>query len=203
MEARLARVISFLFHPLVIPTLVLLMVQHSDVFVHRPVAAVYQWLLAGIVFLITFVMPLALTWLLYKLGIIRSAYLNEREERAFPIMTIALFYYVTYYIFRGTHLSAIFTFYMLGATLLAILGLGISFFHKISLHMMAAGSLTGLFLGLTLNFGIDFRAEIPATILLAGVIGFARLKAGTHRTAEIYTGYTLGVVTITGLMLLL
>jgi hypothetical protein len=45
--------------------------------------------------------------------------------------------------------------------------------------------------------------EVPATILLAGVIGYARLKSDSHEPAEIYSGFAMGVVVMTLLMILL
>ena len=157
----------------------------------------------GIVLLTTFCIPLVLTWLLYRLRLISSFYLVNKEERIYPILSVSVFYYVTYYLLRGTHISTIFSYYMLGATLLAILTLIINFYLKISLHMIGAGSFTGLFLGLSLNFGINLNAEILSGIILAGIIGFARLKSNSHKPAEIYSGFALGAVTMTLLMIFL
>ena len=69
--------------------------------------------------------------------------------------------------------------------------------------MVGAGSFTGLFLGLSLNFGINLNTEIFSGILLAGIIGFARLKSNSHQPAEIYTGFMTGVVVMTILITLL
>ena len=203
METKIAKGISYLFHPLLIPTYTLLLLQNIDIFVSHPVPVTYQRLLLGIVFLTTFLFPLALTWFLYRLRLISSLFLSGREERIYPILSISVFYYITYYLLRGTHISIIFSYYMLGATLLAIMSLIINFYRKISLHMIGAGSITGLFLGLSLNFGVNFTVEVVAGIMLAGIIGYARLKSNSHDPAEIYSGFALGVVIMTLLMILL
>jgi hypothetical protein len=127
----------------------------------------------------------------------------KKEERAYPILAITVFYYVTYFLLKGVHVSTLFNYYMLGATLLGILALGVNFFTKISLHMIAAGSITGLFIGLTLNVGIDMSLEAILTILLAGVIGFARIKTGSHRPVDVYAGYGMGATVMTVLIVLL
>jgi hypothetical protein len=203
MENKIARGISYIFHPLLIPSYTLLLLLNIDIFVTHPVPLSYQRILVSIVFLTTFFIPLVLTWFLYRLGLITSFFIANREERIYPIMAISVFYYITYYLLRGAHISTIFCYFMLGATLLSILSLIINFYRKISLHMIGAGSVTGLFLGLSLNFGINFTLEIVAGIMLAGFIGYARLKSNSHQPAEIYSGFAMGVVTMTLLILLL
>jgi hypothetical protein len=203
METKLARGISYLFHPLLIPTYLLLVLLNFDVFVTQSVPFYYRLILAGVVFLTTFIFPLTFTLLLYRLQLISSWQLIRKEERIFPILAIAVFYYVTYYLLKGIHFSSIFSYYMLGATLLAVLSLVVNFYRKISLHMVAAGSFTGLFLGLSLNFGVNFNTEIFSGILLAGIIGYARLLSDTHKPSEIYAGFGLGAIIMSALMILI
>ena len=126
-----------------------------------------------------------------------------KEDRTYPILIISLFYYLTYFLLRGIHLTTIFNYYMLGATLLAILSLTVNFYQKISLHTIGIGSITGLFLGLSLNFGINLNTEIFSGILLAGIIGYARLRLNAHQPAEIYSGFAMGAVVMSVLMVLL
>ena len=203
METKIARGISYIFHPLLIPSYTLLLLLNLDIFISHPVPVSYKKILMGIVLLTTFIFPLFFTWFLYRLRVVSSFFLGNKEERIYPILTVSVFYYVTYYLLRGTHISTIFSYYMLGATLLAILTLIINFYRKISLHMIGAGSVTGLFLGLSLNFGINFNAELLSCIMLAGMIGFARLKSNSHDPAEIYSGFAMGAATMTLLMILL
>jgi hypothetical protein len=200
METKLSRGLSFLFHPLLMPAYVLLMLFNLDGFIARSLPFSYKMILLGVVILTTVLFPLFLTWMLYRLKIISSMFIPRREERVYPILAIAVFYYITYFLLSGIHISNIFSYYMLGATLLATLVLMVNFYMKISLHMVGIGSFTGLFLGLSLNFGISLNTEIIAGILLAGIIGFARLKSGSHQPADIYTGFLTGVVVMTLLL---
>ncbi len=202
-ESKLARVISWLFHPLMMPLYILLLLLNHPGFMPLPLVFYYKMALIGVVVLTTMLFPLFFTWMLCRLGIISSIFMNTKEDRIFPILAISVFYYITYFLLRGIHISTIFSYYMLGATLLAILSLIITFSRKISLHTIAIGSCTGLFLGLSLNFGINLMTEIYVSILLAGIVGFARLKANSHQPAEIYSGFVMGVVVMTTLMILL
>lgn len=202
-ETRLARIISYLFHPLLMPLYILLLLLNLSTFLSRSLPFPYKMALTGVVILTTILFPLFLTWMLLRLRIITSLFMDKMEERTFPILAISVFYYLTYFLLRGIHISVIFSYYMLGATLLAILSLVVNFYRKVSLHMIAAGSFTGLFLGLSLNFGINLNIAILAGILLGGIIGFARLKSNSHQPAEIYSGYAMGVLVMTVLMTLL
>lgn len=203
METKLARGISYIFHPLLIPTYILLVLLNLNDFISHSVPFSYRLILSGVVFLTTFIFPLILNWLLYRLELVTSFFLVRKEERIYSILAISIFYYVTYSLLKGIHISTIFSFYMLGATLLAILSLVVNFYRKISLHMIAAGSFTGLFLGLSLNFGINFNTEVFTSIILAGIIGYARLKSNTHKPAEIYSGFAMGAIVMTLLIILL
>ena len=203
MQTIIARGISYVFHPLLIPTYTLLLLLNLDAFSAHLIPASYKLILLGVVMLTTFIIPAGLTWFLFRLGMISSVFLGTREERTYPVLSVAVFYYVCYYMLRGAHISAIFNYYMLGATLLAVIALIINFSRKISLHMIGAGSLTGLFLGLSLNFGINLTPELITAILLAGFIGYARLKSNSHEPPEIYSGYLLGVLTMALMMILI
>ncbi len=203
METKIARGISYVFHPLLIPCYTLLLLLNIDTLVSRSIPFSYQMILMGVVLLTTLLIPLVLTWFLYKLRLISSFFLVTKEERIYPILSISVFYYATWYMLKGIPFSTIFSYYMLGATLLTILSLIITFYRKISLHMIGAGGFTGLFLGLSLNFGLNFNAEVLTGIMLSGIIGFARLKSNSHDPAEIYSGFFMGVVTMTLLMILL
>jgi membrane-associated phospholipid phosphatase len=125
-----------------------------------------------------------------------------KEERIYLLLVMAVFYCVTYYLLKGIHLLLIFNYFMLGAAMLAILSAIISYYRKISLHMLAAGSTVGLFTGLSLNYGIMFTSEILICVFLSGLIGFARLRTESHTPGEVYAGFILGSALMTSLVFL-
>jgi len=203
MEMKIARMISYLFHPLLMPCYILIILLNLDSIASLSVPLTYKLTLTGVVLLMTVILPLLFTWLLMKVQYITSIFITTKEERVYPILSIAIFYYATYYLLKEVHISAIFSYYMLGATLVAILALIINFYRKISLHMLGIGSFTGLFLGLSLNFGINFTTEIITGILLAGVIGYSRLKPNAHQPSDVYSGFLTGAVVLALLLFLL
>jgi hypothetical protein len=88
---------------------------------------------------------------------------------------------------------------MLGSTFLTILALIISFYRKISLHMIGIGGMLGLLVGLSLDLGLDMTWFIVAAIILGGFLGFARIQSNSHKPSDIYSGFLVGA----GVMFLL
>jgi hypothetical protein len=60
--------------------------------------------------------------------------------------------------------------------------------------MIGWGGLTGLILILSLKFNSNLMFFLITSILMSGLIGFARLKLEEHSPAQIYTGYLMGIV---------
>ena len=202
MQNLLARVISYLLHPLLIPVYVLLLVLNTSDTSNLMIPFSYKITLFGMVALTTVLFPLFLTFLLFRFRLISSIYVDQREERVYLILAVAIFYYLTYYLLKGVSLSIIFNYFMLGSALLALVTLILNFYFKVSLHMIGVGSLCGLLLGISIKYGV--RAEIPLylSILASGITGFARLELNAHRPSEIYWGYFLGVTGMALMMLL-
>jgi len=203
MQITIARFLIFLFHPLLMPLYVLLILLYQVSFFSLMIPAIYMALIIALVILSTVLFPLFVIYLLYRTKIITAFFRISREERTYPILCAAIFYYLTYYLFKEIHFSGIFSYYMLGSTLLALIALILNFYHKISLYLISIGGFTGLFLGLSLNLGTDFSFYIFTGILLSGLLGFARLKMNAHHPAEIYSGFLLGVSIMSVLMSLL
>ncbi len=202
-NVNFSRGISYLFHPLLMPVYIISILLNTPALFSFGIPLHLKLLLAGVTLLTTLLFPLAITILLLRTKIISTVFMEKREERVYPILAVAVFYYVTYYLLKGILVSTIFSYYMLGATLLAICSLVINFYSKISLHMIGMGSLVGLFVGLTLNFGLDFHLQVITGILLSGLVGYARLKSNAHRPAEIYSGFAMGALVISFLVILL
>jgi hypothetical protein len=202
-ENTITRGLSCIFHPLLMPVYVLLVLLNTGSLYNFEIPLHLKLILTGITVLTTILFPLAITFILLRVKVISSLFMEKREERVYPILAAAVFYYVTYYLLKGMQVSMIFSFYMLGATFLSICSLVINFYNKISLHMIAMGSFVGLFVGLTLNFGLNFNIQVVAGILVSGLAGYARLKANAHQPAEIYSGFLMGAVVISLLVFLL
>ena len=194
MENRFVRIISYLFHPLFIPTYIILLLISLPYYVASLLPPLSKLILAGTVVTMTVFIPLIFTAFMHRRKIIQSFFLETREERIYPLLTIAVSYYITYYILKGYPVSSLFSYYMLGSTFLAVLALIVSFYSKISLHMIGIGSFLGLMLGMALNFSFDLFWPVILLIVVSGLLGYARLKTNSHKPSEVYSGFLAGAL---------
>jgi len=199
MEEKIARMFTIVFHPLFVPFYMLLILLNVNTFFAMMIPVKAKLLLTGLVFLTTILLPLLIVFLLYRLKLVKSFYLESREERIYPLLAAAVFYYLTYYMLKSFPISFIFSYYMLGSTFLTILAMIISFYRKISLHMMGIGGMLGLLMGLSLNLNLDLTWFVISVIVLGGFLGFARIQSNSHKPSEIYSGFLVGA----GVMFLL
>ena len=198
----LARIISGLFHPVLMPffTLILMLQSHSFFVGLLPLKEIF--ILAGSVLLTTVFCPLLMIFFLFRVKLVSSLTMEKREERILPLLSTGVFYYLTYYLLKGISLSVLFSYFMLGTTLLIIICLLVNLFFKISLHMAGIGGVTGFWLGLCIRQGTPHEIFLSILLLLCGLLGYARLKDGDHSTKEVYTGLFLGAGTLFLLMML-
>ncbi len=199
MEIKVSKILSVVFHPLLIPTYTLLIIFNLNVFFSMIIPQLAKWQILGMVFLITFLFPLFMMILFQRIGIIKSLYMKTKEERTLPYLMTIIFYYLASYLLKQLQISPIFYYFILGATFLIIITLIINFFWKISIHMIGIGGMLGTLIGLSFLWMIDIPFLIILLILCSGITGFARLKLNAHNPAQVYTGFVIG----TSFMLLL
>ena len=199
MEERSAKILSLIFHPLFVPFYMLLILLNVNTFFAIMIPIKVKLLLMLLVFIPSILLPLLIVYLLTRLKVVKSFYLESREERIYPLLTVAVLYYLTYYLLKSFPISFIFSYYMLGSTFLTILAMIISFYRKISLHMIGMGGMLGLLMGLSMNLGLDLTWYVVAAVILAGLLGFARVQSNSHKPSEIYSGFLVGA----GIMFLL
>ncbi|MBC8320291.1 MAG: hypothetical protein H8E34_06195 [Bacteroidetes bacterium] len=192
MTHRLAKIISIIFHPLLVPTYALLLLINLQTHTILALPVNYRYIIVVMVFLATFVIPSIIIFILLKAGKIKSLEMHSRQERILPMIIISVSFYVTYYLFKQTAVSGLMSLFMIGATILALLSLIINYITKISLHMMAWGGLFGTFLGFAINFHYNLTSLLFIIILITGTIGAARLRLNVHTPAQVYSGFLLG-----------
>jgi len=156
-----------------------------------------------IVFFNTFVLPLLLSLYLLKRNFIDSLEMATHQERRIPYLITAIFYIATYYILQRANLPSFLYLLMLSATAGLVLTLIVNLKYKISAHMVGVGGVTGSMVAISIINGSDFTFVISLLFLLAGLIGFSRLKLKVHSPFQVYTGFLLGFGSQLILLLLL
>lgn len=203
MEKIFARVLSIIFHPLLVPTYFLLMLFKLPFYTHLNFPTKINAMVLFFVFVMTFVLPALVATGMWFLKLIENLEMRQRHERIFPMIVIAIFFYITFYLLKQLSVFQAMTIFMLGSTILVVLGLGFNYFYKVSQHMIAWGGFTGALIALGLSLHSPFYFWLFGIIMVSGITGFARLKSASHTPFEIYSGYLLGVLVMTSLFLYL
>lgn len=203
MEKFVARTLSVVLHPLLIPTLFLLILYQLPVYMISLFAIKYKFLVFLFVFVLTVVIPSLLALVFWRFKFIQGLTMGSQNERIIPLFSMAFFYYFTYYALNKEVAFPAFNLFMLGSTILVLLTLMINYYSKISLHLIAWGGLTGALTGLAFLFHLEPYFWLFLVLLLSGLAAFARLRINAHKPHQVYIGYLLGFVVMVTLFLIL
>ena len=187
-----ARIISYIFHPLLFMTyLVLMLSWFMPRFLLIPMASI--WKFAGFVAVITFVFPAANLVLLKAFGTIGSLEMQERKDRILPFIMITIFYSVVCAMFfYKVSINVNFNKLMLIATSMTVLATVVTFFFKISVHSLAMGGALGILLPLNKAAFGEMLMPAAALLIVAGLVMSARLYLQAHTLREVSYGAGAG-----------
>jgi membrane-associated phospholipid phosphatase len=195
-ETRIARAVSYLFHPFLMPTygmLLYFLVIEPNLMgrLHDKVKLV----LALVTFIFTFLLPVISVIFLYRSGMISSLQMKTNRERIWPFLLTAGCYIGMYYVLPEERPEFnIIRALMSGAALSVILTIIINLFTKISAHMVGIGGISGAFIALSYYLQLPIHSIIFMLIFLAGVVGFARLALNAHTPGQVYAGFLTGLI---------
>ena len=189
-----SKIFSAVFHPVLIPVIGLFLIFNTGGhFSYLPME--YKRTVYFIIFISTCVLPLSLIPLCLLTGLIKSVHMKERKERLFPILASAAFYSSGYFLLsKIPNVPTFIQSFMLATIVCLCLALGITFFWKISMHMIGIGGLTGALPALAFRFGSDIWIVFSAVLLIAGLLGASRLYLKAHTPLQVHAGYILGTV---------
>lgn len=195
MLRQISLVISVIFQPLLIPTLV-----YGLIFYVVPEASSIPYEVKGrlyfLILLSTLLIPL-ITILGFRIsGAVKSLHMTTMRERYIPFTVICIYFSLTtYFLYEKVEFDPI-LWQSLFVITLTIIGLTvITFFWKMSAHMTGVGGLLAIVIVMSFIFP-TFRPLYPllGTIILSGVVATSRLYLNAHRPAEIYLGLIYGFI---------
>jgi hypothetical protein len=183
-EIKLAKLISYIFHPLLMPTYGFILFFCTENYISTFVMFKVKVIIIGITFFFTFVLPAINAFVLLKMGRINSLEMETQKERLVPYGSAVLYYLALLYLFYNTNFLEFFKIVILGAACSILLTLLINTRWKISAHTVGIGGIAGVVLGLIYRLQIDLEFAFFAIILIAGIVGYARLRLNAHTPAR-------------------
>lgn len=187
-----AKILSYLLHPLFMPFYAMALIMNLNTYIAFSLSPQVQRVVLVIVFVTTAVLPVLTAVLLLQKGAIRSLEMATRAERRIPFITSAVYYLVCYYLLQQLPVPRLLSIMVLAATAAIFVSWLISFQWKVSIHMVGVGGLAGLLFAIAQILGAPIQNLIILSLLLAGLLGFARLTLDAHTPAQIYSGFLIG-----------
>lgn len=194
MEIKLARFISWIIHPLFIPTFLILIILNIHSYSILIIPNQVRWILIALVFITTSVFPMTFIFFMKQRKMIRSLHMEAREDRTMPYAMAVVFDFTACYMISQIRIDEIFTLFLLGSAFVALTCLIINFYFKISIHMAGIGGMTGALLGIAMRLNTDLVLPVILSVLASGLVGFARLRLNAHNEHQVYTGFLFGFI---------
>lgn len=193
MSNALAKILSYLLHPVLFPIL--------GVYACMKLAMTSfprELLMVTIVltFIGTYLIPVFLTLLFYKLGIIKNIQMTEAKDRRLPYLITAIFFIFTDQQLTSFDLPSELFVFLLASSITILFHLTLLGFFKPSAHMAGIGGFTALIMYLSYQYEIGLLIIIIPLIIGAGFLASARLKLLAHNNLEIIFGYASGFLII-------
>ena len=188
----LAKLISYFSHPLFIPiagTISYFMVTPK----YSPQEVQTGNLLP--IFILTVIIPIISYFILRNVGMVGSIFMPSLKERKYPLyIHILLLLMIVYKVIPNYYIQEL-HYYFLGLIIAAMSTLLLLFFKiKGSMHLLGLGSLLTFLLSLSIHFAINLTLAISLITLLTGLVSSARLYLHAHTKAEIFIGFSIGIL---------
>lgn len=191
-DDRLAKIVSAVFHPLLIPVYGLLIIFTApSLYGYLPVQV--KKILFFIVLVDNVLIPaMLISWFRFR-NIITTWTMDSRKERIMPLITTSFFYLFSVYLIYRFHIPFFIKLFVICSAFLAIAVTIVNFWYKISVHATGAGALTALVMILSLRMQAPLAGLMIIVILASGLVMSSRLWLNSHTPGEVWLGFLLGI----------
>lgn len=197
-----ANILSWVFVPLLMPVYGIILIFSLSFLSYAPFHTKLVFTL--IVFGANFIVPMLLVLLLKKLGMIDDIGLNGRRERLIPyIITVICLAGTGIFLYLKMAPLWVAMFYA-GGALAGIINLIVNFRWKISAHAAGIAGVVAMLIQVIKEGPSSYGMEwwIVGAIIIAGLLGSARIWLGRHTLLQVLAGSAVGFLSVWTLSLL-
>lgn len=190
----LARVLSFVFHPLFIPVYIIwFLLYYTSVF--AGITGEDKGLLL-IRFLVMYtVFPLFTVLIARGLGFVKSVYMRDAKDRIIPYVACGVYYFWMWWVLKNqTEFPRELVMLSLGIFIASSAGLIANSFVKVSMHGMSIGVMITFILLIAFTTDENMGFYISIALLVGGVVCTARMINSEHSPVEVYLGLFIGIM---------
>ena len=190
--SQVARVISAIFTPFSIPFLAFLILFLFSYLRIMPMQ--YKLFVLGIVYCFTILTPTITIFLFRKINGFARHELSERKKRYVPILLTIFSYVFCLLMMFKLRIPPYMTGIILTCLVVSIICIVVNLKWKLSEHMAGMGGIVGGLVSFSVWFGYNPVGWLCLFIMIAGVLGTARILLGHHTLGEVLYGFLVGLV---------
>ncbi len=197
MFEKVAKVLSYVLHPVFMPTYIILVLNKV-----APLPFFYLFftpklflMLVALVFFYTALIPSMFVYLVFRMGFVSDIKLTVRSQRPRILFLISGIYFALAYFLYSYGGGYFPTSVIIGVCALNVFGLFLlSIGDKVSLHTAALGGAVGIFMGLATRTGDPMVTNtVYCSMVLLGIVGSSRLFLGAHNFKQVAIGALWGI----------
>ena len=189
---RTARVISAIFTPFSIPFLAFLILFLFSYLRIMPIQ--YKLIVLGVVYCFTILMPTLTIFLFRKINGFSPEDLGERKRRFMPFLLTITSYVFCLVMMHRLNIPWYMTGIILAALIMMVICIVVNLKWKLSEHMAGVGAIVGGLVSFSALFGYNPVWWLCLFILIAGVLGTARIILQHHTLGEVLIGFAVGLI---------
>ena len=189
---RVARVTSIVFTPFSIPFLACLVLFLFSYLRIMPI--LYKGIVLGIVYCFTILTPTITIFLFRKINGFARQELSERKKRYVPILLTIISYVFCLLMMRKLNIPWYMTGIIFVSLVISIICILVNLKWKLSEHMAGMGGIIGGLVSFSALFSYNPVVWLCLFILIAGILGSARIVLGHHTLGEVLSGFVVGLV---------
>lgn len=189
---RTARVISAIFTPFSIPVLAFLILFLFSYLRIMPIQ--YKLIVLGVVYCFTILMPTLTIFLFRKINGFSPEDLGERKRRFMPFLLTITSYVFCLVMMHRLNIPWYMTGIILAALIMMVICIVVNLKWKLSEHMAGVGAIVGGLVSFSALFGYNPVWWLCLFILIAGVLGTARIILQHHTLGEVLVGFAVGLI---------
>ena len=189
---RVARITSIVVTPFSIPFLAFLVLFLFSYLRIMPI--LYKGIVLGIVYCFTILTPTITIFLFRKINGFARQELSERKKRYVPILLTIISYVFCLLMMRKLNIPWYMTGIIFVSLVISIICILVNLKWKLSEHMAGMGGIIGGLVSFSALFSYNPVVWLCLFILIAGILGSARIVLGHHTLGEVLSGFVVGLV---------
>lgn len=189
---RVARVTSMVFTPFSIPFLSFLILFLFSYLRIMPMQ--YKLIVLGIVYCFTILTPTITIFLFRKINGFGIQEMSERKKRYVPILLTIISYVFCLMMMMKLNIPWYMVGIIMASLVVSVICIFVNLKWKLSEHMAGIGGVIGGLISFSALFSYNPVMWLCMFILIAGVLGSARIVLGHHTLGEVIGGFAVGLV---------